>query len=161
MLLFLNDCPECCVKEIAAELAIAEDIASKHLQILASAGWINKRQAGRYLYYTLNHRNVMLNEVLTYTEKKGIDRLVFMVTALTHERRVSIVKALAIEPMKLENLCRKTQIPRMAIRRHLDKLERRGFVQTEKRKWSVVVMGDGLTSKLVDSASHEITPAQV
>lgn len=161
MLQLLNNCPGCCVKEVASELNIAENIASKHLQILASAGWISKRPAGRYLYYTLDQGNVLLDEVLTYADEKSIDRLIFMITALTHERRILIVKALVIEPTGLESLCRKTRIPRLALRRHLDKLARRGFVQAEKGLWALAISGDGLKSKLIDSVSKEITPAQV
>ena len=161
MLLLLKSGKSRCVKEIADELEIAEDIASKHLQLLASAGWVSKRLAGRYLYYTLDNDNVLLDEVLTYAEKKSIDRLIFMVTALTHERRILIIRALAIEPMRLDCLCRKIRIPSMALRRHLDKLERRGFVRAENGVWMLIIPDDTLIRRLIDTALDDITPAQV
>ena len=161
MLLLLKSGTSRCVKEIADELEVAEDIASKHLQLMASAGWVSKRPAGRYLYYMLDNDNVLLDEVLTYAEKKSIDQLIFMVTALTHERRIWIVRALAIEPMRLDCLCRKTRIPSMALRRHLDKLERRGFVRAENGVWMLIIPDNTLMRRLIDSAVDENTPAQV
>ena len=161
MLLLLKSGTSRCVKEIADELEVAEDIASKHLQLMASAGWVSKRPAGRYLYYMLDNDNVLLDEVLTYAEKKSIDQLIFMVTALTHERRIWIVRALAIEPMRLDCLCRKTRIPSMALRRHLDKLERRGFVRAENGVWMLIIPDNTLMRRLIDSALDENTPAQV
>ncbi len=100
-------------------------------------------------------------EMLTYAEKKSVERLIFMVTALTHERRILIARTLAIEPMKLDCLCGKTRIPPMALRRHLDKLERRGFVRVENGVWMLIIPDETLMRRLIDSAVDENTPAQV
>ena len=58
----------------------------------------------------------------------------FMATALTHERRVAIVKALNAKPLEIEGICRKTRISWDAMKRQVKKLERRGFVQLEDGK---------------------------
>jgi predicted ArsR family transcriptional regulator len=161
MLIYLNSDTRRCVKEIAKELEIAEDAASKHLQILSDAGWVVKIAHGRYIYYALDRESLLLNEALTYAREKSIDRLMFMVTALTHERRIRIVRALASEPMSLDRLCSRIKVPAMAVDRHLDKLERRGFVRVENGIWMMILTDEALVKQLIESAASNITPAQV
>ena len=49
----------------------------------------------------------------------------------------------------------------MALRRHLDKLERRGFVRAEKEMWMLIHTDSMLRQKMINLAAGDITPAQV
>ena len=87
--------------------------------------------------------------------------MIFMITGLTHERRIWIVNALEPEPVDFDQLCRETRIPPMSLRRHLEKLQRRDIVGFEERMWRLATPRDALRRELICSAVEEITPAQV
>lgn len=159
MLDLLSDSGVRCVKEIADTMAITEDVASKNLQLLASSGFIRRKYGGKFLYYAIARQDVLLTEVLAYGA--GQNRLMFVVTALTHERRVAILNALGSGPLKFEMLCGKTGIPQITMRRHMDKLVRRGFVGEESEEWILSPPACSLQEKLVELASEEFTLAQV
>jgi len=161
MLELLNRSSARCVKDIAVELGIAEDVASKNLQRLAAAGFLIQKNAGKYLFYTLVQEDVLLAGVLELANVSKKDHAMFMATALTHERRIVIINALGGEPLKLEELCLKTQISWGAMRRQLEKLLRRGFVGFESGKYALTPPGCTLGKRLVELALRNSTPAQV
>ena len=161
MLEYLARCPNRCVKEIAEELGIADDVASKHLQVLAFSGFVMQKHVGKYLYYTLAGQGDLLGPALGLIKAVGKDHVIFMATATTHERRVKIIAALGKEPMEMDPLCIKTHISREAMKRQLTKLVRRGFVQENGGKFGLQKPDCVLGLKLIERASAEFTPAQV
>lgn len=159
MLEWLAEHPSLCVKEIAADLGIAEEVASKNLQLLASAGFMTRMRIGKYLYHTVVTNDALLAGVLD--EKATKEKLLDTVTALTHERRVLILKTLNCGLLTLEELCRQTGISKGAMRRQLEKLERRSFVKVKNGKYSMVTPDSLLGRRMVELALEDSTPAQV
>jgi len=161
MLDLLNRSSARCVKDMAEELGIAEDVASKNLQLLSAAGFLTQKHAGKYLFYALVQEDVLLVGVLELANLSKKDHAMFMATALTHERRVVIINALGDEPLKFEELCLKTRISWGAMQRQLEKLVRRGFVGFENGKYALTPPECALGKRMVELALMNSTPAQV
>ncbi len=164
MLTFLKEQPRQYVKSIAEELGLTEDVASKNLQMLAAGGFLESEAVSKYLYYSLAESDELLQLVLheLKTRKSDVRERVFRtVTALTHERRVSIVAVLKRDgPMDMQTLCIRAGISELACRRHLNKLVRRGWMTTEQKKYVLLQPENRLAAGLMD-AVKTITLAQV
>ncbi len=154
------DSPQC-VKEIAHELEISENVASKNLQLLCESGFLTQQHRGKYLFYLLAQEDLLLSAVLKSTQTGRNDHVIFMATALTHERRVAIVKVLDSKPLVFERVCLETRISREAMIRQIKKLERRGFVTFDDEKYALMIPKDDLGKVLVELVLKERTPAQV
>ncbi len=161
MLECLDRRPNRCVKEIAEALGIADNVASKNLQFLASAGFVTQRHVGKYLYYALDEQDELLVPALGLVKESGKEQPMFMVTATTHERRIKIIAALNDEPVKRGTLCIKTHISPEAMNRQLGKLVRRGFVRKVGEVFWLQDPECALGRKLIKLALLEFTPAQV
>jgi DNA-binding IclR family transcriptional regulator len=161
MLELLNGNAARCVKEIADFLEITEDVASKNLQLLAVAGFITRQQAGKYLYCSLVEYDVLLSEVLALVCKAEKEQVMFTATALTHERRIAILNALSFGPLEFGVLCSKTGVSRIAMRRQLEKLSRRGFIRIKSGKYILTNPECPLRKKMIELALEDVTLAQV
>ena len=161
MLELLNGNSPRCVKGIAKELEVADNVASKNLQLLSAAGFVTQEHRGKFLFYVLAQEDVLLSTVLEHTKADKNEHAMFMATALTHERRVAIIKALNAKPLEIEGICRKTRISWDAMKRQVKKLERRGFVQLEDGKYALTNPKGRLGKTLIELALKERTPAQV
>ena len=161
MLELLNCNSPRCVKEIATELDVAENVASKNLQLLSTAGFVTQKYRGKFLCYALDQGDILLSSVLELTKADENERAMFMATALTHERRVAIVKALKTKPLEIERISLETRISWEAMARQVKKLERRGFVQLEDGKYALRIPKCSFGESLVGLALNEYTPAQV
>jgi DNA-binding IclR family transcriptional regulator len=159
MLELLVQNPPWCVKKIALKLGIAEEVASKNLQLLAAAGFLAQNRVGKYLYYTAAKDDALLSGVIS--EKAGKEELVHTVTALTHERRVLIISELNGRPMTLEALFWRTGISGGAMRRQLEKLERRNFVRLNNGRYCLTRPDSQLGRQIMEMALKDSTPAQV
>jgi predicted transcriptional regulator len=159
----LDQKPRQYVKAIAQTLGLAEDVASKNLQMLASAGFLEYERVGKFLYYSLSVSDELLCPVLAEIRKKGFDvnRVMSMLTALTHERRIAIVKALCRGCAEWDVLRRQTRISRLATDRHLNKLMRRGWVQVENDLCELMTPDNRLGLALIEVVKKSVTPAQV
>lgn len=163
MLAYLDQHPRQYVKAVGKQFGLTEDVASKNLQMLAAAGFLESERKGRYLYYRLTSKHELVREVLVALRKAkmDIDPVVHTLTALTHERRIAIIAALSEEPLEFDMLCRRTGISGMAAARHVDKLVRRGWVKTTKDQCRLRIPDRGLGRVLIKSVAHSITLAQV
>ena len=159
MLDLLSQRSPLCVKEIAEALQIGDEVAGKNLQLMAAAGFLTQRSAGKYLYYTAAHKNGLINGILGHDLTR--EQVIYTVTALTHERRISIIQALASEPLEFAVVCRKPGISLRAMQRHVEKLERRGLLSVVNGRWSRSTPGSVLGRRLVELALKDGTPAQV
>jgi len=132
---------------------------SSHLGLLAATGLVWRRRSGRAVHYRLAERPgspvtaAVLRELAAVfsavragdprrvaradqaTSPVRSDAALFACfTAFTHPRRLQIVRHLARRgPASLTELGRGLAIPPRACLRHLDKLERRGFVRRRVR----------------------------
>ncbi len=163
MLAQLDRRPRQYVNAIAQSLGLTEDVASKNLQMLASAGFLEHERVGKYLYYNLSVSDELLHPVLAEIRKKGFDvnRVMHMLTALTHERRIAMVAALGRCPLERGTLCHQTRISRIALERHLDKLIRRGWVRVDEERCELIPPKNGLGDALIELVKKSVTLAQV
>ncbi len=125
------------VQAIGERLGCSEDAASKHLQLLAEGGFLTAEREGRYLYYSVARSDSLVEVVLREikTESSDMGSVLKALTAFTHERRIEILEQLALGAMEFRLLCSATKISREAMKRHLRKLERRGFVEGHNGCW--------------------------
>jgi DNA-binding transcriptional ArsR family regulator len=163
ILAYLDQHPRQYVRAVGERFGLSEDVASKNLQLLASAGFLESERKGRYLYYRLPDANELLRLVLIEVRKArmSVDPVIRTLTALTHERRTAMIAALSKDALSLEMLCRQTNISGMAVERHLDKLVRRGWVKITNDQCILLVPCDGLGRVLIESAKNSLTLAQV
>lgn len=154
MLICLMDHPRLYVQEVADLLEIQEDVASKNLQVLASGGFLKSKAVSKYLYYTMANPDRLHSEILQQLKsrkKTTAEPLMWTLTALTHERRVSIVSLLKQHgSMEKYDLFFQAQISAVAGRRHLNKLIRREWVAEKNRVCCLNDLKDSLVTVLVD-----------
>ena len=129
------------------------------MQLLVSAGFVAHDRAGKYLYHTVADDDPLLAAMMAVPSDK--ETLMYTATALTHERRVLIVRALGCKQLAIEELCRLTKISGGAMRRQLEKLESRGFITKTVGKWSLTTPHSILGRRMVELALSDSTPAQV
>lgn len=139
-----------CVKEVAETLHIMEAAACKHLQLMEVAGFMERKHRGKCLYYSVFEQDALVAGILGHDLSS--EQVIFTVTGLTHERRVLILRALGTRGLSIEHLSRNTGISMRAMLRHLDKLERRGFVTVENAQCAMIVPDFELGRRLVESA---------
>jgi len=152
-----------CVKDIAEEVGVLEDVSSKNLQMLESGGFLQRKRVGKYLLYSLNRTDGLLQAVLgdAVVDNPDFGKILHMLTALTHERRILIVSALAKGQQEFGLLCRQTGISWRAMERQLDKLVRRGFVLMNDGCCRLVEQESLFGNTLIGEAVNAGTPAQV
>lgn len=144
-----------CVMDVATETGTTEDVSSKNLQLLELGGFLDKKRNGKYLFYSLNRNDQFLRAVLSAMRNGKLDTagIMYMLTALTHERRILIVAALAGGHQEFGPLCQRTGIPRPSMERHLDKLVRRGFVSYRNGRCRLLKPPNRLAAELVRLAT--------
>ena len=127
------------VRVIGEQLRCSEDIASKHLQYMATGGFLVSEREGRFLFYSIAGEDFLAENTVTEIRRTGSDigSVMKCVTAYTHERRISIVKELARSALEGPVLGARTGISAEALNRHLDKLVRRGLVCKKDELWAL------------------------
>ncbi|WP_028586176.1 winged helix-turn-helix domain-containing protein [Desulfocurvus vexinensis] len=75
--LFLNPSVSCYLRELAKEFAVAPSAIKEELDSLTSAGYLEREQQGRSVYYAANTRHPFFPEIHSIVRKTlGIDRIV-------------------------------------------------------------------------------------
>lgn len=163
MLGFLDQQARQYVRAIGEQFGLAEDVASKNLQLLASGGFLTAERVGRYLYYSLSDADELLRPVLVgmRNAKGDVNPVIRTLTALTHERRVAIIAALSKEVLEAEALCSRARMSGLAAGRHLDKLVRRGWVGVRENQCRLHAPKTPLERVLIESAKESVTLAHV
>ncbi len=162
MIACLDKHPRLHVKALADRLGVAEDVASKNLQLLAQAGFLDQERKGKYLYYWLVQDDRLLRSVMNeFGPKTEIEDIIFQLTGFTHERRLAIVSVLSQGMQAFDALCRRTRISPMAMRRQLEKLERRRYVVCEGHEYRLAEPASDLGRALMDITRSDFTLAQV
>jgi len=163
LLIYLLEQSEQYVKVTADEFGIAEDVASKNLQLLASGGFLSCEPVSKYLYYKLTKPDPLLRAVLNELQAQRVDlrAMAYTLTALTHERRVLMVALLQKEPMVLDHLCDMAKISKQAGERHVNKLVRRGWVGLDNDAYTLLQPKDKLGRVMIACIKNDPTLAQV
>lgn len=124
------------VSTIARKLKLSRSVASRHLRILSARGLLHCQRRGAWVYYTLEPDATIpeakliiqaLKEVFQ-TEQNATKIIFQLVTAFTHPQRQAVYEALRKTDSTFTALRQQTAISVWALRRHLNKLARRGFV---------------------------------
>ena len=127
---------ELSVNPARALVGISQPSASAQLRALADRGLvIPRREDMRVIYRAEANRAVSfapeLLEALRicFERSMSFKAVIWQATAFTHERRIEIVRALNKTPLSFAKLLEATGMSSTALSRHIDKLERRGFVK--------------------------------
>jgi len=154
MLACLTQYPRLYVQEVAEELGLTEDVASKNLRLLESGGFLKCEAVSKYLYYCLVKPDALLGAVLhelRHQKKDTEESVIRMVTALTHERRILLITILKERsPMGLAELLSHAEISEVAGRRHVNKLVRRGWVEFDQKTCRLLESKNRLGAKLMN-----------
>lgn len=143
------------VQEIAQLVDVAEDVASKNLQLLLSGGFLVSESISKYCYYRLAEPSELLRAVLSALREgnHSLEDLMSTLTALTHVRRVAIVSTLkSASPVSVSDLLFRVQVSKMAGYRHLDKLVRRGWVEIDHHRCRLLPVDNAVGRALIRDA---------
>lgn len=136
----LLDTPGQTVTAVAATVGLSVNLASRYLRDLNARGLLRAKRLSRFVRYypeadRLVASTVPLLVALSKTLSRNdidIKRAFRILTAMTHPRRVEIVRLLKNGPQRPRELRRLAQISRPALMRHLRKLVDHGFVFRKK-----------------------------
>ncbi|MBI2440823.1 MAG: helix-turn-helix domain-containing protein [Lentisphaerae bacterium] len=138
------------VSEIARTMKLRRPIVSIHLRLLAARGLLCARRRGARVHYTTEPDSTIpeaklivgaLREIFQ-TEKHSAQYVFRLATAFTHPRRQAIYEALHKTDCSFTALRRQTAMSSRALRRHLHKLAKRGFVAaTSDTYWAITPPG--------------------
>jgi DNA-binding transcriptional ArsR family regulator len=122
------------VSSVALRLELSLAVASQYLRSLEARGFLSARRVGRRVEYRLKvlsdggHELVQPLLSAVRRDAGSFETIFGLCTAFTHPRRIEVFKALRARPRTLSELHDLTRISSLALRRHLRKLEARGFV---------------------------------
>jgi len=133
---YLIDNDRCGVTEVADVFGLALPIASLYLRALNARGLLASERSGRYVRYSVApNPSVQGADALVcalrvaFAEGRADEDIFRDFTAFTHPRRVEIVRVLSdhggMYPVEIRRACKMSI---RALRRHLAKLEQRGFI---------------------------------
>lgn len=124
------------VSAVAERMKLALPVASQYLRALEARGLLVTRRVGRRVEYRPSTASAgttvpTLVAALKSTferEPEPVETLFKLASAFTHPRRIEVFRVLKVEARTLEEIRNATGISTRALRRHLGKLEARGFV---------------------------------
>lgn len=129
------------VTELADAACLSVAISSRYLRDLNARGLVSPVRFSRFVrYYPESDRSVasadpllkaLMGSVSGNTDK--VKKVFRILTAMTHPRRVEIIKLLTQGEKSIEALRRDTGYSKAALMRHIVKLRNRGFVGRLKR----------------------------
>ena len=131
------DAGEACVSDTARACDLPLSSATEALRALQARGLLGVRHERSYVIYSpraepsVEHAAAALTAMRdAFRRHESPERIIQAMTAYTHARRILIVQALMSGPADTRRLCAMCRISSPALCRHLDKLARRGLVET-------------------------------
>lgn len=136
LLWYVTRCGPLRVGEVAHALRWPRALASQYLRALNARGLLRAERRGRYTRYRASpdpgvpHARAILQALPgSWVAKQRFVATVFRAaTGFTHPRRIVIARALSLGPLRVADLSAYTRLSPQVLRRHLDKLQRRGYV---------------------------------
>ena len=144
--------PGLTVSAVAGESKLPLSVASEYLRVLEARGLLVSRRVGRRVEYRVNSASdsgpasrlaVGLRRAF-HRNCRPVDTIFRLATSFTHPRRIEIFRLLQGGPKTLQELRISAGISNRAAGRHLDKLERRGFVSCRDGVYTVARRFDTL-----------------
>ena len=153
--------PDQPVSTLAKQLCLPLSVASEYLRAMEARGLLTVRRTGRWVKYRpapAEQRSpvsvlVSALRVIFQKESAPIKTIFHLATAFTHPRRILIFQKLQTGARTLEQLQIATQIPLVALPRHLRKLEARGFIAQQRRLYVLVRHDNGFGRELARLAT--------
>ena len=133
--------PDQTVSVLSKRLRLPMSLTSEYLRALEARGLLTVRRSGRWVKYrpALAERGspgsalVPALRAVFRQESTPVETAFKLATAFTHPRRVEIFRILHAGACTLEQIKAATRIPMVALRRHVRKLETRGFIARRRR----------------------------
>lgn len=156
--------PGVTVNDVADSTGAKQSATSVMLRALQSRGLLSPRRVGKFVHYfpvadpqvpsaaplLLAMSEALLVNNLPASEIRRI------MTAFTHPRRIQIAHLLTISPMTDTSLSACTEISWPAVKRHLNKLQRRGFASCdESQKWHLICPDSSLARAVMKQVVSE------
>jgi len=153
---------EMSVSEVADALKRPLSEASEYLRSLNARGLLAVRRSGKFVYYRIGSDSSLpdsaqlLESVTRRCKEPGnaVQDVYRNVTALTHPRRIIIIRLLAERPLSPEALRVRIGASYGSIWRHLNKLKVRGFIEKNGRQYRLARPSDDLRQTLLHLAMH-------
>lgn len=152
---------ERCVRDLALQAGISEPNASNQLQALKAKELIIPKRGKRKVFYEPNcqPKNLCaktLFPALRKYQENGIsfETVIREATAFTHERRIQIVRCLAVSDEPFDSLLSKTGMSTPALNRHLKKLIDRNVIQKEGKVYKLCQPASVMARCLLELAAH-------
>ncbi len=150
---------ELSVNEARFLVGISQPSASAQLMALAERGLIIPRREDMRVIYraeansSVNFAPELLEALRECYERSMSSKIIIrQATAFTHERRIEIVRELSGKILPFVRLLDATGMSSTALSRHLDKLERRGFVKRTEGFYRLGIPGNRLARTLMKLA---------
>lgn len=150
---------ELCVTEISDATGISPQNATTQLRALNSRGLITFRRQSMMVIYRAEANQAIDNapellQVLkeSWERSMSFETIIRMATALTHERRIEVIRALNESRKTFSELLNSTSMTASALARHLKKLEKRGFVKKTDKRYAIAHPGNSLGRTLLKIA---------
>jgi len=135
---------ELCVRDLALQAGISEPNASNQLQALADKELIiPKRGKLKVIYKPVPQPETLCAKILLpalkecQNKKVSFRTVIHEATAFTHERRIQIVRCLAVSDEPVDSLIKKTGMTTSSLSRHLKKLLDRDFIQKQGKVYQL------------------------
>jgi DNA-binding MarR family transcriptional regulator len=154
--------PNLAVSDIAARHKMGIPLASVSLRALNARGIIVSHRRGRSVCYSVGPNPsipwtgqlVAAMHRIFARHKNPCDILYRQATAFTHPRRIEIFRSLLLNgALRREYLVLKCRISKPALTRHLNKLNKRGFVARRRREWIATKPNDLFSKALIKMLS--------
>lgn len=147
---------------VAARLKHPLSLASENLRALEARGLLAAKRVGKHVKYLPGdsaanpaaHDLVVVLRKALLREKHPFETIFRLATAFTHPRRIEVFRALQGEPRTAAQIQQATRISERAVRRHLWKLESRGFVVYRIGRYAAVNRSDAFGRELVRLAAQ-------
>lgn len=152
--------PDQTVTAISNRLHLPVAVTSQYLRALEARSLLTARRKGRYVSYQASSAETagaaqplaIALRLVFRRETDPVTTVFRAATAFTHPRRVVLVQALAGGAQTFWQLHERTGISARALRRHLAKLEMRGFITHENGVCALVTQRAPLHRALASMA---------
>jgi DNA-binding transcriptional ArsR family regulator len=134
------------VSGLAEQVGLSLPLASMFLRTMESRGLLSVRRLRRNVEYQISAAGdePALAELIKALksaikhEEKPIALIFHLATGFTHPARVEVYRQLAVASAFEEDLAHAMQLSLPAIRRHVQKLLRRGYLKAKEQRYEVV-----------------------
>lgn len=155
--------PDQTVSELSKRLCLPMSMTSEYLRALEARGLLAVHRAGRWVKYrpalvkgdSPGSTLVPALRAVFRQEAAPIETAFKLATAFTHPRRIEILHRLHAKACTTNQLQVATHIPMVTLRRHLRKLETRGFIARRGRLFVEARHPVGLGRELTRLATRE------